>query len=273
MGGFPSSEAILAGLNITCWYLYGLGRRLEVRVAPCLGFAAPEVKITSRVEIVPGNQILTANQLLYIALRQHFCLLYFVETKTCFKIFHKMLNSDPSLLKDYDKCPPLPNTNHRSGKGLALDPLPPSYTSTQAPSSAYSSFPFPITGDFVTGGFDAHICFELSSDVQVTYAQQLQSRIRYEFPELRVYEFFEGPAGPFVTGSFEVSLRTPLELGALTAWLMIHRGPLSILVHSNTDGTGEDNVQASVTDHTVRAFWLGERKELNLGFFSRQKRG
>jgi aromatic ring-cleaving dioxygenase len=185
-----------------------------------------------------------------------------------------MSSSELSLLKDYEKCPPLPTTTYRSGKGLAHDPLPASYTSTRAPSSAYTSFPSPITSDFVTGGFDAHICFELSSAEQVTYAKQLHSRIRYEFPELRTYEIFEEPAGPFVTGSFEVSLRTPLELGALTAWLMIHRGPLSVLVHCNTDHrTGGDGVQASIGDHTVRAVWLGERRELDLGFFSKQKRG
>jgi aromatic ring-cleaving dioxygenase len=241
-----------------------------------LSFTASNIKITPTVEIVAGNQILTANLLLYIASRKYFCLVYFVDTQAFFQIFqilHTMSNSDISLLKDYDKYPPLPTTTHRSGKGLALDPLPPRYTLIQAPSSAYSSFPFPITSDFTTGGFDAHICFELSSAEQVTYATQLQTRIKYEFPELRTYEIFEEPAGPFVTGSFEVSLRTPLELGALTAWLMMHRGPLSVLVHSNTDGTGEDDIQASVGDHTLRAFWLGDRRELNLSFFSRQKRG
>jgi DOPA 4,5-dioxygenase len=181
---------------------------------------------------------------------------------------HKM-NSEVSLLEEYKQCPPLPTTTHRSGKGLALDPLPPSYTTTHSPSSAYNSFPSPITLDFVTGGFDAHICFELSSAEQVAYGKQLQARIRYEFPELRIYELFEEPAGPFVTGSFEISLRTPLELGTLTAWLTIHRGPLSVLVHSNTDMGEEDG---SIGDHTIRAFWLGEKKELNLGFFGNQKR-
>jgi aromatic ring-cleaving dioxygenase len=189
-----------------------------------------------------------------------------------FRLFHVMSNSRTSPLKGYEGYPPLLTTTYRSGKGLALDPLPPSYTSLQVPSSSYTSFPAPITSDFTTGGFDAHICFDVGSSKDISYAKQLHSRIRYEFPELRTYQLFDHPAGPFVTGSFEVSLRTPLQLGAFVAWLIVYRGPLSVLVHSNTEGTWEDDAQASADDHTIRAFWLGDSKELDLGFFKRQRR-
>jgi aromatic ring-cleaving dioxygenase len=106
-------------------------------------------------------------------------------------------------------------------------------------------------------------------ELQVDYAKQLYDRVRYEFPELRIYHFFEHPAGPFTIGSFEVSLRSPLELGTFTAWLIVHRGPLSVLIHPNTDTdvTGETNELASINDHTKRAIWLGDPIELNLDFF------
>lgn len=56
---------------------------------------------------------------------------------------------------------------------------------------------------------------------------------------------------------FEVNLFTPEQFGAFVPWLVIHRGPLSALVHPNT---GEE-----VRDHSQRATWLGERLPLNLG--------
>ena len=34
---------------------------------------------------------------------------------------------------------------------------------------------------------------------------------------------------------FEVDILTPAQFGAFVAWLVINRGPLSALVHPNTD--------------------------------------
>ena len=48
---------------------------------------------------------------------------------------------------------------------------------------------------------------------------------------------------------FEVNVFTPAQFGAFVAWLVMHRGPLSALVHPNTDD--------EVRDHTQRATWLG----------------
>jgi len=38
---------------------------------------------------------------------------------------------------------------------------------------------------------------------------------------------------------FEVNVFTPAQFGAFVAWLVINRGPLSVLVHPNT---GDDEV-------------------------------
>jgi aromatic ring-cleaving dioxygenase len=141
----------------------------------------------------------------------------------------------------------------------------PSNLDTLEKSQAYFKFPPPLTSNYVIGGFDAHVQFSLDSPVEIAYAKQLHDRIRHEFPELRTYEFFDHPAGPFTGGSFEVSLRSPVELGTMVAWLMVHRGPLSVLVHPNTEGTGEADPR--VNDHTKRSMWLGNPVELNLGFF------
>jgi aromatic ring-cleaving dioxygenase len=117
-------------------------------------------------------------------------------------------------------------------------------------SQAYSKFLPPITSNYVIGGFDAHVQFPLESPSELHYAKQLYDRIRYEFPELRIYHFFDHPAGPFTAGSFEVSLRSPPELGTMIAWLLVHRGPLSVLVHPNTEVTEESDELAAINDHT-----------------------
>jgi aromatic ring-cleaving dioxygenase len=173
----------------------------------------------------------------------------------------------PSLLYDFRDFPALPNTSHKSGKGLAMDTLP--NLDTIEKSIAYYKFSPPIVSNYVIGGFDAHIQFPLGTSAEGEYAKRLYTRIRYQFPELRIYTFFEHPVGPFTTGSFEVSLRSPLELGTMVAWLIVHRGPLSVLVHPNTESTGDEYEIAAIDDHTKRAIWLGDPVELNLDFFKK----
>jgi Dopa 4,5-dioxygenase family len=58
---------------------------------------------------------------------------------------------------------------------------------------------------------------------------------------------------------FEVNLFTPAQFGAFIPWLVINRGPLSALVHPNTDTDGEEE-----RNHTQRATWLGDRFPLDL---------
>jgi aromatic ring-cleaving dioxygenase len=82
-------------------------------------------------------------------------------------------------------------------------------------------------------------------------------------PELRIYRFWDRPIGPHPVAMFEVNLFTPAQFGAFIPWLVINRGPLSALVHPNTDDKGEDK-----RNHTQRATWLGERLPLDLSLFN-----
>ncbi|KAJ4511617.1 hypothetical protein HRR80_004979 [Exophiala dermatitidis] len=58
---------------------------------------------------------------------------------------------------------------------------------------------------------------------------------------------------------FEVNIFTPAQFGAFIPWLVINRGPLSALVHPNTEDGDE------LRAHSQRATWLGERVPLDLG--------
>ena len=60
---------------------------------------------------------------------------------------------------------------------------------------------------------------------------------------------------------FEVNIFTPAQFGAFISWLVIHRGPLSVLIHPNTE--------EEERDHTQRATWMGERLPLDLSVFKR----
>ncbi|GLI76791.1 hypothetical protein PoHVEF18_005069 [Penicillium ochrochloron] len=137
-------------------------------------------------------------------------------------------------------------------------------------SKAYEEFPDPLCKGR-RGGFDIHIYHFQTNPDQVAYAKALWERIRREFPELRIYAFFDKPIGPHPVAMFEVNLFTPAQFGAFIPWLVINRGPLSALVHPNTVDEEEEE-----RNHTQRATWLGERIPLDLRVFKlmkeRQKR-
>ena len=86
---------------------------------------------------------------------------------------------------------------------------------------------------------------------QTRFAHELWTRIRHEFPELRIYWVWDRPVGPHPIAMFEVNVFTPAQFGAFIAWLVINRGPLSVLVHPNT---GDDEVSNIETSNT-RGFW------------------
>lgn len=131
-------------------------------------------------------------------------------------------------------------------------------------SSAYTRFPSPIT-DGRRGGFDIHIYHNSGSAAQVKFAQELHTRIRLEFPELRIYKFWDRPIGPHSMAMFEVNVFSPVQFGAFVGWLVINRGPLSALVHPNTDD--------ELRDHTQRATWMGEKVPVDTAlFYEKRKR-
>lgn len=75
--------------------------------------------------------------------------------------------------------------------------------------------------------------------------------------------------GPHPIAMFEVNLFTPAQFGAFIPWLVINRGPLSVLVHPNTVDPVTGERKEAERDHTQRATWMGERVLLDLGVFKR----
>lgn len=88
----------------------------------------------------------------------------------------------------------------------------------------------------------------------------------YLVPELRIYRFWEKPVGPHPYAMFEVNLFTPAQFGAFVPWLVIWRGPLSVLVHPNTTEEGLLS-ESELRNHTQRATWMGERVPLDVDVF------
>lgn len=80
-----------------------------------------------------------------------------------------------------------------------------------------------------------------------------------------MYRFWDRPIGPHTMAMFEVNLFTPAQFGAFVGWLVINRGPLSALVHPNTDD--------ELRDHTQRATWLGERVIVDTTLFYEMLKG
>ncbi|KAH9935968.1 DOPA-like domain-containing protein [Epithele typhae] len=140
---------------------------------------------------------------------------------------------------------PLPTGFNADGKSL-INPSAPR-------SEAYDIFPKPI--DSSNNGFDFHIYHIGTAPDQVKYARELHERIRREFPEFRVYKFWDKPVGPHPVPMFEVNVFNPHQVGTFFAWLVVNRGPLSVLVHPNTDD--------ALADHTELATWMGKPFPLN----------
>ncbi|KAL3466713.1 DOPA-like domain-containing protein [Aspergillus heterothallicus] len=165
----------------------------------------------------------------------------------------------PSPLEGYEGSEPLSDERNDDGKSMKNP-------QHGVLSQAYEVFPDPLSKDR-RGGFDIHIYHFQNNPDQVTFAKALWERIRREFPELRIYSFFDKPVGPHPVAMFEVNLFTPAQFGAFVPWLVINRGPLSALIHPNTaEGAGEEE-----RNHTQRATWLGERIPLDLRIFKLMK--
>ncbi|KAI0116004.1 DOPA-like domain-containing protein [Hypoxylon sp. NC0597] len=167
----------------------------------------------------------------------------------------------PSPLEGYENAPPLPEEKNEDGKSFK-NPV------KETLSKAYLEFPDPLDRGR-RGGFDVHIYYLPNNENQTRYAKELWERIRREFPELRIYRFWDRPVGPHPVPMFEVNLFTPAQFGAFIAWLAIYRGPLSVLIHPNTVEEGEGISEADVDrrNHSQRAIWMGERFPLDLDRF------
>ncbi|KAG4427757.1 hypothetical protein IFR05_016761 [Cadophora sp. M221] len=164
----------------------------------------------------------------------------------------------PSPLEGYENAPQLPDEKAEDGK---------SYKNPQTGilSKSYERFVEPLDNGR-RGAFDIHIYYFQANPAQLQFAKDLWTRIRLEFPELRIYTFWDRPIGPHPVAMFEVNLFTPAQFGAFIPWLVINRGPLSALVHPNTvDEKGE--MLDEYRDHTQRATWMGTPVVLDLSLF------
>ncbi|KAK7911558.1 dopa -dioxygenase [Apiospora marii] len=176
-----------------------------------------------------------------------------------------MIPTYPSPLSGYADAPPLPDERNEDGKSYKNPPR-------GGLSEAYDRFVEPLDNGR-RGGFDVHIYYFQHNKDQTTYAHQLWERIRREFPELRIYTFWDRPIGPHPVAMFEVNLFTPAQFGAFVAWLAVWRGPLSALIHPNTvltadeQAAGVDQMEVERRDHAERAIWMGERIPLDFALF------
>ncbi|KAJ5909945.1 hypothetical protein N7504_004588 [Penicillium tannophilum] len=168
--------------------------------------------------------------------------------------------SYPSPLEGYGDLEPLTDERNEDGKSLKNP-------ETGVLSKAYEEFPDPVSKGR-RGGFDVHIYHFQANPDQAAYAKALHERIRREFPELRIYKFFDQPVGPHPVAMFEVNVFTPAQFGAFIPWLVINRGQLSALIHPNTDiEAGRSEGAEEERNHTQRATWLGDRIPLDLRLF------
>ncbi|KAH9852179.1 DOPA-like domain-containing protein [Lenzites betulinus] len=159
-----------------------------------------------------------------------------------------------SPLAGYENAEPLPTTLNADGKSFFNPPGP--------RSAAYDDFPAPI--DSSNNGFDFHIYYHPNSPVEVKYAAELHERIRREFPEFRVYKLWDKAVGPHPVPMFEVNVFTPHQTGTFFSWLVVNRGPLSVLVHPNTDDAHKD--------HTELPTWMGQPYPLYSGMLKHEGR-
>ncbi|KWU46354.1 hypothetical protein RHOSPDRAFT_31805 [Rhodotorula sp. JG-1b] len=137
----------------------------------------------------------------------------------------------------------VPLSDERAADGKSL--LNPPREDNQL-SEWYESYPEEFEQS--NNAFDFHVYY--ASAAQTEHARKLHERIRREFPEMRIYRFWEKPVGPHPVPMFEVNTFTPAQFGALFGFLVAYRGDLSVLIHPNT-------TSSELHDHTVRATWMG----------------
>ncbi|KAL7915478.1 DOPA-like domain-containing protein [Trichoderma velutinum] len=167
----------------------------------------------------------------------------------------------PSPLAGFENAPPLLDERNEDGKSF-VNPQ------REGLSEAYTKFIEPLDNGR-RGGFDIHIYYFQQSKEQSKYARELWERIRREFPELRVYTFWDRPIGPHPVAMFEVNVFNPAQFGAFVSWLAIWRGPLSALIHPNTIAEeGVPKAENEYRDHSQRAIWMGEKVPLDYSIFA-----
>jgi DOPA 4,5-dioxygenase len=102
-------------------------------------------------------------------------------------------------------------------------------------------------------GFHAHVYFD--ADTRVT-AVELRDAVAKRFG-VSVGKMYDGPVGPHMKAMFQVTIACE-QFAAVVPWLMMNRGPLSVLVHPRTND--------DFADHTTLPLWMGEVIPLDMEF-------
>jgi aromatic ring-cleaving dioxygenase len=100
-------------------------------------------------------------------------------------------------------------------------------------------------------GYHAHVYYDAGTRAE---AERLREAIGAAF-EARLGRWHDQPVGPHPTSMYQVAFAVEAFPG-LVPWLMLNRGPLTVLVHPET---GDD-----YTDHSQFAMWLGPPLPLRL---------
>lgn len=125
----------------------------------------------------------------------------------------------------------------------------------------------------ISQGFDVHLVFE---EGQIDEARAL-FRAFMNFVNARGIPHdralvFEKAVGPWPTPMWQLLLRPELsganlqaELGQCLSWLMINRGPFSVMIHPNTDESSPFG--GGLKDHRDHCLWMGPAQSLKLKIF------
>ncbi len=116
-------------------------------------------------------------------------------------------------------------------------------------------------------GYDIHVVFESAQAPEACVlfdrfqAYLAVAEIAHDRPMV-----FSEPVGPWPTPMWQVLLpqseRVDRDLGLCISWLMLNRGPFSVMVHPNT--VKSDGSSASYEDHSAHMLWLGPPLQLRL---------
>jgi aromatic ring-cleaving dioxygenase len=102
--------------------------------------------------------------------------------------------------------------------------------------------------------YHAHVYYD---EATRAHATQVRSELARRFT-VALGRWHDAPVGPHPQSMYQVAFAAE-QFASVVPWLMANHGPLSVLIHPNT----EDDLG----DHSDRALWLGARLELKLDMF------
>lgn len=100
-------------------------------------------------------------------------------------------------------------------------------------------------------GYHAHVYYDAGTKER---AAALRARIEDRF-DTRMGRMHDKPVGPHPAASYQIAFATGL-FGEIVPYLALNRDGLTVFIHPDT---GDD-----IPDHTERAMWLGQSRELDL---------